>query len=164
MFVLLDNYDVSTDEKKRQLYVAITRAKNNLTIHCNGRFLDHIVVEDLEKTENNHNFRPPEKFPLQFSHKDLNLGYFNYIQQRVDRLTSGEKILISEEGCLNPQNDLILKFSKNFRERLRQIEESGFRPATAVINYIVYWKNEDTGSEVKIVLPELNFIRHQQEV
>ncbi len=162
VFVMLDNYDVSTDDKKRQLYVAMTRAKNNLTIHYNGRYLENLVVEDLVKTENNNNFHPTDEFALQLNHKDLNLGYFDYVQRRVDPLTSGEKIVINEEGCLNQKNDLILKFSKNFRERLLQIKQSGFHPTAGVINYIVYWNNEETNNEVKIVLPELNFIRNTE--
>jgi ATP-dependent DNA helicase RecQ len=160
VFVMLDKYDVSTDDKKRQLYVAMTRAKNNLTIHYNGSYLDNLAVDDLAKTENNNNFHPTDEFALQLNHKDLNLGYFEYIQRRVDPLTSGEKIIINEEGCLNQKNDMILKFSKNFRERLLQIKQSGFHATSGVINYIVYWKNDETNNEVKIVLPELSFIRN----
>jgi ATP-dependent DNA helicase RecQ len=160
VFVMLDKYDVSTDDKKRQLYVAMTRAKNNLTIHYNGSYLENLVVEDMVKTENKNNFHPTDEFALQLNHKDLNLGYFEYIQRRVDPLTSGEKIIINEEGCLNQKNDMILKFSKNFRERLLQIKQSGFHATSGVINYIVYWKNDETNNEVKIVLPELSFIRN----
>ena len=163
VFVMLNNYDISTDDKKRQLYVAMTRAKNNLTIHYNGRYLDNLAVEDLVKTENNNNFQPTDEFALQLNHKDLNLGYFDYVQRRVDPLTSGEKIIVNEEGCLNQKNELILKFSKNFRERLLQIKQSGFHPTSAVINYIVYWKNDETNNEIKIVLPELNFIRNNHQ-
>src|SRR5690606_16746541 len=36
VFLLLDKFDAREDEKKRQLYVAMTRAKQNLTIHLNG--------------------------------------------------------------------------------------------------------------------------------
>jgi ATP-dependent DNA helicase RecQ len=163
VIVMLDNYDISTDDKKRQLYVAMTRAKNNLTIHYNGRYLDNLTVEDLVKTENNNNFHPTDEFALQLNHKDLNLGYFEYIQRRIDPMTSGEKIFITDEGCKNSRDDLILKFSKSFRERLLQIKDSGFQPVDAVINYIVYWKNDETDNEVKIILPELSFLRDIQQ-
>ena len=42
----------ATDEKKRQLYVAMTRAKQKLTIHLNGNYLDKFKTEELEKIEN----------------------------------------------------------------------------------------------------------------
>jgi ATP-dependent DNA helicase RecQ len=160
VFILLDNFDINTEDKKRQLYVALTRAKNNLTIHYNSNFFDNLTVEGLENYENNNNFYPTDEFTIRLNHKDLYLGYFEFIQKRVDPLTSGEKIIINEEGCSNLKNELILKFSKNFRERLNQLKESGFNPVSGVINYIVYWKNDEMNNEIKIVLPELNFIRN----
>jgi len=33
VFIMLENCDLSSDEKKRPLYVAMTRAKQNLFIH-----------------------------------------------------------------------------------------------------------------------------------
>jgi ATP-dependent DNA helicase RecQ len=40
--MMLENYNSSTDESKRLLYVAMTRAKTNLTIHLNSNFLDDL--------------------------------------------------------------------------------------------------------------------------
>ena len=118
-----------------------------------------MAVTGLERTENRNNFQQTNEFSLPLTHKDLNLGYFEYIQRRIDTLTSGEKIFITEEGCTNSKGDLILKYSKNFRETLTQIKETGFHPSEAHVNYIVYWKNKETGNEVKIVLGELVFTR-----
>jgi ATP-dependent DNA helicase RecQ len=161
VFVMLDNFDISTDDRKRQLYVAMTRAKNNLTIHYNGLYLDKLTVEGIVKTENNNTYHPTNEFAIQLNHKDLNLGYFDYVQRRVEPLSSGETIFVNENGCCNQRDEMILKFSKNFLERLSQLKESGFQPTSAVINYIVYWKNAESNNEVLIVLPELNFVRIQ---
>jgi ATP-dependent DNA helicase RecQ len=94
---------------------------------------------------------------LHLSHKDLNLGYFEYIEKRVNALTCGDTIAISDEGCKNEKGELVLKYSKRFRDRLVEIEKSGFELKEAKVNFIVYWTNDEKNIEVKIVLPELYF-------
>jgi ATP-dependent DNA helicase RecQ len=39
VFLMLENFNPATDEAKRQLYVAMTRAKKNLTVHLNSKIL-----------------------------------------------------------------------------------------------------------------------------
>lgn len=157
VFILLENFDIARDDKKRQLYVAMTRAKQNLTIHLNGNYLDKFMTEGVVRIENNNIFEPPKSLTLHLSHKDLNLGYFEFIQKRVMALTSGDSITISEEGCKNEKGELLLKFSKNFLDKLQEIRNNGFELKTAKVNYIVHWKAQDKDQEVRIVLPELNF-------
>ena len=159
VFLLLENFDASEDEKKRQLYVAMTRSKQKLTIHLNGNYLDKFKTEELERIENNNTFQPPSGLALHLSHKDLNLGYFEYIQKRVNTLTSGDAITISDEGCKNQKGELVLKFSKKFLERLAEIKNNGFELKDAKVNFIVHWTDDEKQIEVKIVLPELNFER-----
>ena len=159
VFLMLENFDASEDEKKRQLYVAMTRAKQRLTIHLNGNYLDKFKTEELEKIENNNTFQPPSGLAMHLSHKDLYLGYFVYIQKRVSALTSGDKIFISDEGCKNENGELVLKFSKKFLERLEEIKKSGFELKEAKVNFIVYWTDDNKKIEVKVVLPELHFER-----
>lgn len=157
VFLLLENFDASTDEKKRQLYVAMTRAKQKLTIHLNGNYLNNFKTEELERIENHDIFQPPSGLALHLSHKDLNLGYFEYIQRRVNELTSGDSISISEEGCKNDRGELVLKFSKKFLERITELKNKGFELKEAKVNFIVHWTDEDKKIEVKIVIPELHF-------
>lgn len=157
VFLLLENLDVREDEKKRQLYVAMTRAKIKLTIHLNGNYLDKIKTDGLERTENNSIFQRPNGLALHLSHRDLNLGYFEYIQNRINTLTSGDLIIISDEGCKNEKGELVLKFSKKFFEKLSEIKKNGFELKEAKVNFIVHWQAEDKKQEVKIILPELQF-------
>jgi ATP-dependent DNA helicase RecQ len=157
VFLMLANFDAKTDEKKRQLYVAMTRAKQNLTIHLNGNYLDKLKSEGVERIENNNIFQPLNGLALHLSHKDLNLGYFAFIQKRVSTLTSGDSIAISEEGCKNEKGELVLKFSRNFLDKLAEIKTNGFELKEAKVNFIVHWKAEDKEQEVKIILPELQF-------
>lgn len=64
------------DEKKRQLYVAMTRAKSKLTIHLNGRYLNRIRAENLIMLEDTANYQLREKLAMQLSHRDVWLDYF----------------------------------------------------------------------------------------
>lgn len=155
VFLLLENFDARKDEKKRHLYVAMTRAKQKLIIHLNGNYLDKLKTEQLERIENNNIFQPPSGLALHLSHKDLYLGYFEFIQKRVNALTSGDSIAISEEGCKNKKGELVLKFSRNFLNKLAEIKTSGFELKEAKVNFIVHWKAEDKEQDVKIILPEL---------
>jgi ATP-dependent DNA helicase RecQ len=156
----LENFDVSTDEKKRQLYVAMTRAKQNLTIHLNGNYLDHLKTEGLERIENTNTFLPPNDLVLHLSHRDLYLGYFEYVQHRINGLKSGDSISICEDGCKNNKGELVLKFSRSFLEKLSEIKQNGFQLKEAKVNFIVYWMNDDKKMEVKIILPELYFEKY----
>lgn len=164
VFLLLDNFDAGEDGKKRDLYVAMTRAKQNLTIHLNGNYLDKLQTEELERIENNNSFQPPNELALHLSHKDLNLGYFEYIQSRVNTMTSGDAITVSDEGCKNVKGELVLKFSKKFLERITEIRKNGFELKRAKVNFIVHWTDPDKNIEVKIILPELHFEKKINEI
>ena len=164
VFLLLENFDVTVDERKRQLYVAMTRAKQKLIIHLNGDYLDKIKAEELERVENNNTFQPPDSLTLHLSHKDLNLGYFEYIQKRVNELTSVDPLVISDEGCSNEKGELVLKFSKKFLNRLTEIKKNGFELKEAKVNFIVHWQAEDKEQDVKIILPELRFDIKQSNI
>lgn len=157
VFLLLENFDASEDEKKRQLYVAMTRAKQKLTIHLNGNYLNNFKTEELDRIENHDIFQPSSGLALHLSHRDLYLGYFEYIQKRVNELTSGDSIVISEEGCKNHKGELVLKFSKRFLDKIAELKKKGFELKEAKVNFIVHWTDEDREIKVKIVLPELHF-------
>lgn len=159
VFLLLENFDVSDNAKKRQLYVAMTRAKQQLVIHLNGNYLDKFQTEEIERIHNNDIFQPPGELALHLSHKDLYLGYFEYIEGRVNELTSGDRLGVSTEGCCNEKGKLVLKFSKKFLEKLSELKAAGFEMKEAKVNFIVYWKDDEQDKEVKIVLPEIQFER-----
>ena len=156
VFILLENFDTTTDQKKRELYVAMTRAKQNLSIHLNGSYLDKITTEDLERIHDNNSHQSPNGITLNLTHKDLYLGYFEYVQHRINKLICGDRLLISEEGCKNTEGEFVLKFSNKFLETISEERNKGFELMEAKVNFIVYWANSEN-KEVKIVLPELYF-------
>ncbi len=161
VFILLNNFNAESDDKKRLLYVAMTRAKSNLTIHYNGKFLNDINVDNLIYKDDRTLYSSPKQLIFNLTHNDIQLGYFKFIKYRINQLYSGQKLLINNEGLTNLNHKIIVKFSKRFQETKKTLEEKGFQLTTAKINFILYWKSKDEKNidepEVKIVLPELCF-------
>lgn len=162
VYLMLEGSNPTTDEVRRQLYVAMTRAKQNLTIHLNSNYLNNLSAENMGRVEDRTIYPPPKELAMQLTHVDVHLGYFEFVQHRVNRLISGEPLKIKEEGCANSKGELVLKFSKKFLEFLETQVRKGYKPKSAKVNFIVYWQNEEAEKEVKIVLPEV-YIEKQHD-
>jgi ATP-dependent DNA helicase RecQ len=163
VFLMLEGFNPTTDETRRQLYVAMTRAKRNLTIHLNSNFLNNLVAESLERIDDSVIYPSPKELAMQLTHEDVNLGYFEFVQQHISNLISGESLRIKAEGCANSQDKFVLKFSKKFLGILEKQAKQGYKLKSAKVNFIVYWKNEEAEKEVKIVLPELHFEKQSDQ-
>ncbi len=163
VFLMLENFNPATDEAKRQLYVAMTRAKRNLTIHINSNFLDNLTAENLEQVDNKEIYQPPEELAMHLTHKDVWLDYFINKQFFVNQCKSGDVLTIRDDECLNPKGHSVLKFSRHFLNQLESIRQRKYELKSAKVNFIVYWQKEGTEKEVKIILPELYFEKNQDK-
>jgi ATP-dependent DNA helicase RecQ len=85
------------------------------------------------------------------------LSFFKYTQYRTSLLISGNELQAKEGACFDQENQAILKFSKKFKGQLEDLEKRGYHLASVKVNFIVYWKAEQTEEELLIVLPELHF-------
>ncbi len=157
VFLMLDSFNGDSDDAKRQMYVAITRAKTRLAIHTNGRFFNHIQLPDVQRIDNTETWLPPSKIAVQLTHKDIYLGFFAFVQHRLAALMSGQDLQIQAEGLADQSGNLLLKFSKKFQEQISAHRASGYVLTEARVNFIVYWKDQEQGQEYKVVLPELVF-------
>lgn len=155
VFIMLDNFNAESDEAKRALYVGMTRAKQNLTIHLNNYVLDAPSKVFVNRIENKETYLAPNGISLHLSHKDVNLGYFEYVQNRIKNIISGDVLAICKEGCANSNGDLVLKFSQKTAETLKYHSDKGYKLKEAKVNFVVYWHKEGSDNEVKIILPEL---------
>jgi ATP-dependent DNA helicase RecQ len=155
IYLLLKNFSPDTDEDKRQFYVAITRAKTNLSIHYNGDYLKPFLIEGLIYKEDQQTYPGPQQIALYLTHRDVQLGYFEFVQHRLHNLFSGASLQVVEDGLANTKGDLICKYAQRFREVLKEYAEKGFRIAGASVNYVVYWKDEAKEKESKIILAQL---------
>ncbi len=157
VFLMLENIATHTDEIKRQLYVAITRAKQNLTIHLNTHHFDHINTVNLNHIERSGQNIEPTQLAMQLTLKDIWLDYFMRTQQHISSLIAGDRLIVMDDGCLNVKGESILKFSKSAMEQLKAMDTKGYKLKNATVDFIIYWQKEDTQHEIKIVLPKLYF-------
>ena len=155
VFLLLENFNIDTDEAKRQLYVAMTRAKQNLTIHLNSDFLDDLSAENMERIEDSETYFPPNEITMHLTYKDVWLDYFLNNKSLINQLVSGDTLFVEEDGYLNSEGQRVLKFSQQFVSQLENMKEKHYTLKSAKVNFIVYWLKEETGDEIKIILPEL---------
>jgi ATP-dependent DNA helicase RecQ len=161
VFLLLENFDIATSEAKRQLYVAMTRAKQNLIIHLNSNFLDYISAENLERIVDMEIYSPPNEIAIHLTYKDVWLNYFINKQHLISQLTSGDNLIINGDECLNSKGQSVLKFSQQFVKQIENMKEKNYELKSAKVNFIVYWLKEGADQEIKIVLPELYFEKVQ---
>lgn len=162
VFLLLEDFKVSSDEAKRQLYVALTRAQKSISIHTNQSSLDHLTKAEINTIEVKQNQIPPQQITRLCGHKDLNLGYFPFVNHRFENLKSGDKLIINAEGLANIHNQLILKFSKQFISEIENYKSMVYVPLEAKAHFIAFWKNAEMEVETKIVLPEIVFERMEE--
>ena len=159
VFMLLEDFNPSTDDAKRLLYVAMTRAKRNLTIHLNSDFLLALSAENMKRIPDREIHSPPVEMAMHPGFRDVWLDYFISRQHLVNKLTSGDTLIVNGEECLNPEGQSVLKFSQQFVKQLTELKDKGYELKSAKVNFIVHWMKEETGQEVKIILPELFFLK-----
>jgi ATP-dependent DNA helicase RecQ len=157
VFLMLEDFDSMTDEAMRLVYVAMTRAKRNLTVHLNSDLLRDISTENLEWIDDAVNYLPPNDLAIQLSLKDVWLDYFIQRQRAVAELTSGEDLFVNGNECLNSKGQSVLRFSQLFAKQLERMKEREYELKSAKVNFIVYWLKEGAKEDVMIVLPELHF-------
>ncbi|HEX8040297.1 MAG TPA: RecQ family ATP-dependent DNA helicase [Chryseosolibacter sp.] len=157
VFLLLDDARMEKDDDIRALYVAITRAKDNLTIHTNGSQFDGIKVEGLLRAFDNGTHGLPRELVVQLSLRDVVLDYFMYKQPLYRDLVAGNDLQVRPDGCCNAKGEYLLKFSARCKELVAEKQRSGYALTRAAVNFVVYWQKEGEGPEYRTVLPELWF-------
>ena len=143
VILLLDHFDMSSDEAKRLVYVAITRAKNNLTIHTNGTYFDKIEVPELLKINSKDSFSTPNSLLLRTSLKDVYLGFFRKNQVLIRQLTAGLELQPVADGLMY-NHRLVVRYAQSFIQQLAQKERNGYHIKRAQISHLVYWRDTKT--------------------
>ncbi|HLX92410.1 MAG TPA: 3'-5' exonuclease, partial [Puia sp.] len=157
VFIMLADFLVATDEESRLLYVAMTRAKQNLSIHLNENCLNGITVDNLERIEDFGLHFVPSRLAVQMTHQHVQLWYFERVQQNMLSIYSGDILAITDVGFKDQKGNLVLKFSKRFLDLIDTHTNMGYKLKHAKVNFVVYWKSENSEKEVIIILPEAYF-------
>jgi len=159
VFLMLNGFDAISDEDRRQVYVAVTRAIRSLSIHTNTGAFDSIVVEDAEIVRDEVVYLPPDELAMHLTFRDVWLDYFINKQDIISRLTCGDNLIVHDDGCLTVGRQTVIKFSRQFCTLVEARKANGYRLVSARINFIVYWRKEGLEEDVKIILPEVWFQR-----
>ncbi|EAS19378.1 putative ATP-dependent DNA helicase [Flavobacteria bacterium BBFL7] len=168
VFIVLKDYNYSSDESKRLLYVASSRAKKTLHIHSNVPFYDASNADYISKLEYTGKLEPPNQFDIILSHKDVRLGSQNYSNalRILQNIKTGELLQedemdigsIKKPGLKKSQRGNLLLYSNSFIEnKYNRILKHGYKLASARVEYVVFWYNKEDDKQYKIVLPRLTF-------
>ena len=162
VYMMLKNTTAGTDEEKRVLYVGITRAKNNLSIHTNTALFDKYQMDGVQHTTDTESYDEPAELLLQTTHKDVVLDFFKYKKGLILSLRSGEKLKVVDIYLTverNGRDVRVAKFSKAFVGTLEKLRAKGYTPTSAEIRFIVAWKGETDKEETPILLSDICFAK-----
>jgi ATP-dependent DNA helicase RecQ len=151
VFIALNQYDANTDEKKRFLYVAMTRAKNLLHIHFHGTNIFGTMPRELEIkfVPNLLEYPSVNRVPMYLTHRDVYLSYGKNKQREIEKLSGNEKLTVGS----------ICDSSRKFKEQNEELKNKGFEIKEVKAHLIVYWKGNEMNEEIKIILPMVLFER-----
>ena len=155
VYLMLENIFPGSDEACRLLYVAMTRARQNLTIHYNGSWLNNLDIPGLTYTEDHQTWQEPEELIIQLTLKDVWLDYFIDRQRQVNQLVTGDLLKIRGNELLDGEGLSLVRYSGSFSQQLEKYRKLGYEMHSAKVSFILYWQKEGTKKEIKMVLPEL---------
>jgi len=160
VYLLLNNYDLSTDEKKRALYVSLTRAKKALHIHFNNDIFSEISMDSAVSLFDSTLYPEPEEIVLQLSLRDVILNDFKGKKPIAFTLQSGDTITLSGNALWTMYKGKLTKIaglSKNCRSRISELENKGYSAVKAKVRFIVDWHEKDTDISAAVILADLHF-------
>ncbi len=157
VFLMLDNECPDKDEKRRVLYVAMTRAKENLYIHLNTSFLDKYGAEGLRRKYDDGVYNPPKEVLMEVSLRYVWLNDFIKKQSIVAKYMCGD-LLVVRDGRVFDRNGIeLVKFSKSFNKESQRLRDAGYELSGAEADTIVWWFCHDAGTDIQVLLPRLHF-------
>ena len=155
VYLMLENFIPGTDEEKRQLYVAVTRAKNNLSIHLNSAWLDPYRVEGAEYVVDRKDYAQPSEMTLPLSLRDVWLDDCIHYQKSLGELRSGDELVVKDEALMRVGGEVVVRFSRSFRDKYNLLKSKGYAIYRAEVDFLVWWKGQDKTDEILVPLPKV---------
>lgn len=167
VFISLKGLGTVSDKERRVIYVGMTRAKDNLSVHFGdgGIFADDSFrgVTVLDGSV----YGPPQEVLLQLSHRDVVLSAFAGCQGLLATLRSGDELFpVGDSLCaeIGGRRRQVVRFSAAFRKKLSELASKGYTPVRAKVRFLVFWRYEEPSGgdgeskwrEVLIALPDLS--------
>lgn len=163
VYLLLNNCDIADDDKKRKIYVAVTRAKDNLYIHSNTDIFRYINLPQQIKVErDNTQYPEPAEIAIQLTHRDVYLGFFIGRNEQTFRLHSGVSLTCAGEyltAQIDGRTEQVAVFSKDFQSKMAELQRKGYQPTGAEVRFVVAWRPADNPDEKEsaVLLPKIYF-------
>ncbi len=161
VYIMLRNYNFLTDAEKRVLYVAITRAKDSLSIHTNSsHFSKFRDITNCSYSFIDRNYVAPDEILIQLGHRDVYLSGFKQKNKQaiIKELISGVQLFTGPSGSklYNNSGYEVLSFSRKFYSDLQaKWINKGYNVLTAQVQFILLWTDKVDDKEYRIVLPIL---------
>ncbi|MCM1086672.1 MAG: RecQ family ATP-dependent DNA helicase [Muribaculaceae bacterium] len=172
VYLLVSKFSGLTDEKRRSIYVGITRAKSELYLFHNTDYFESVRREAGQEAfqwyTDSVKYPEPEEIVLPLFHMDVWLGFFKKpdCQAYMKELQSGDRLRVREEkksryenlvfeGYIHGEWRQVARCSKDFYGRMCRQKERGYMPAEAWVQYVVGWWDKDEEKEYDIMLPAL---------
>ncbi|NCB24906.1 MAG: RecQ family ATP-dependent DNA helicase [Bacteroidia bacterium] len=158
VYMLLNNMTINNDSGRRQVYVGLTRAKNELYIHYNNDIFDSFNLPTVERIKDNREYPVPEEIILQLSHKGVVLDFFKGKKELIFKLHSGAELHFDGEYMsaeIENRSVRVAKCSKACLAHIEDLAMKGYRPSMAVVRFVVAWQGENDDSETAVILPDL---------
>lgn len=168
VFVLIDHKNIQPkhlpygkldDVKKREFYVAFSRAKSHLTVVSNSMAVNELLpkegVDWLTYQGNPLEFRELVRY---LKLDDVYLDWFYKSQIAIEPLRAGATLSVFAnqyyQGCCDEHGNQVAVFSKKFKNELAGYFNKGYQLVGAKVNFIVLWQNKDKQHQkIRIVLP-----------
>ena len=166
VYVSLKRLRVITDKERRAVYVAMTRAKKNLSVHYdNPALFDRNVLSAVNYAMDETDYGQPAEILIQMGHKDVVLNAF--MNKRIDfaAIHSGCVLNVGDDG-LYLGFTRVVKFSGAFTKKLQALGAKDYIPSSAKVRVQVFWHHEDKKvtppkwHHYMILLPDIWFTIH----
>ncbi len=160
VYILMNNVNYDNDECKRKIYVGLTRAKNELYIHCNNNCFDKFNVPDVEKILDSVMYPEPDEIMMQLTHRDVFLGFFKDKKSLIARLISGTVLHLNGNSLFiktTKATEKVIILSKAYQDKMAEMKKKGYVPYKAKVRFVVAWKDKEDEQECAILLPDVYF-------
>lgn len=158
VYLMLNRYDLRPEAAKRAVYVALTRAREELSVHYYGSFMEGSPVPGVVYQQDVRLWPEPNEIVLHLGHQDVVLDFFKGKKARNLALRSGQA-LTTAGGYLSCNGKRIIKISQKCQEQLTSLAKRGYSIQRAEIRFVVAWKGENDKEENAIILPTLYLLK-----
>ena len=157
VYLMLNRVDLNENEKRRVLYVGMTRAKSELYLHYNNHAFDSFSDDIIDDPEM---YPEPEQITLQLTHKDVVLNYFMPRKKLVFALHSGTTLTLQGKELyaqIGGKTYSVAMLSKAAQGTLNGLLAKGYCVQSVRVRFVVAWRNKDEAdkNEYAIILPDI---------